>query len=91
MVTSNDYNVVMKGVRIAELKARLSEHLRSVKKGRTLIVLERDTPVARIVPYEAEALDVRHSTRRPGDLPLPPPPAAPTDSVAVLLADRQRR
>ncbi len=35
--------------RIAELKSRLSEHLRSVRTGRTLTILDRDTPIARIV------------------------------------------
>ena len=81
----------MKGVGIAELKARLSEHLRSVRKGRTLTVLDRDTPVARIVPYAAEPVEVRRATRRLRDLVPPPPPAAPTDSLAVLLDDRRRR
>ena len=37
----------MKSVGIAELKARLSEHLKSVRRGRTLTVLDRETPVAR--------------------------------------------
>jgi antitoxin (DNA-binding transcriptional repressor) of toxin-antitoxin stability system len=83
--------MVMYNVRIAELKARLSEHLRSVKKGRSLTVLERDTPVARIVPFAAESIEVRHATRRPRDLKLPAPPASPTDSVADLLDDRRRR
>ena len=63
-MTYRDYNVVMKTVRIAELKARLSEHLKWVRKGRTLTVLDRDTPVARIVPYAAELLEVRRATRR---------------------------
>lgn len=81
----------MATVRIAELKARLSEHLRAVRKGRTLTVLDRDTPVARIVPYAAEPIEVRRATRRLRDLKLPPPPASRTDSVAVLLADRARR
>ena len=81
----------MKTVGIAALKARLSGHLRSVRKGRTLIVLDRDTPVARIVPYAAEPLDVRQATRRLRDIPLPPPPAVPTDSLAILLDDRRRR
>ena len=49
--------MVMK-VGIAALKARLSEHLRAVRKGRTITVLDRDTPVARIVPLTA-----RDSTR----------------------------
>ena len=44
----------MDTVRIAELKARLSEYLRAVRRGRTLTVLDRDRPVARIVPYDTE-------------------------------------
>ena len=81
----------MKSVGIAELKARLSEHLKSVRKGRTLTVLDRDTPVARIVPYAADPVEVRRATRRFRDLKLPPPPATPTDSLTVLLDDRRRR
>ena len=81
----------MPTVRIAELKSRLSEHLKSVRKGRTLTVLDRDTPVARIVPYAAETFEVRRATRRLRDLRLPPPPAAQTDSLAILLDDRSRR
>lgn len=81
----------MTTVRIAELKSRLSEHLRSVRKGRTLIVLDRDTPVARIVPYAAETMEVRRATRQLRDLRLPPRPAAHTDSLAILLDDRRRR
>jgi antitoxin (DNA-binding transcriptional repressor) of toxin-antitoxin stability system len=83
--------MVMKTVRIAELKSRLSEHLRSVRKGRTLTVLDRDTPIARIVPYAAAPLEIRRATRRFRDLKAPPAPAAPTDSLAVLLEDRRRR
>jgi antitoxin (DNA-binding transcriptional repressor) of toxin-antitoxin stability system len=83
--------MVMATVRIAELKSRLSEHLRSVRKGRTLTVLDRDTPVARIIPYAAEPIEVRRATRRPRDLKLPPSPTSPTDSLAVLLDDRRRR
>jgi len=81
----------MKGVGIADLKARLSEHLRAVRNGRSLTVLDRDTPVARIVPYTAETLEVRKASRRPVDLVLPPPPSTPTDSLALLLEDRRRR
>lgn len=90
-MTTCDYNMVMTTVRIAELKSRLSEHLRTVRKGRTLTVLDRDTPIARIVPYTAEPLEVRKATRRLRDLKLPPPPASATDSVAILLDDRRRR
>jgi antitoxin (DNA-binding transcriptional repressor) of toxin-antitoxin stability system len=81
----------MSDVRIADLKARLSEHLRSVRNGGTLTVLDRDTPIARIIPYTAHALDVRKAKRRLRDLKLPPKPSKRTDSVAVLVEDRRRR
>jgi prevent-host-death family protein len=81
----------MTDVRIADLKARLSEHLRSVRNGGTLTVLDRDTPVARIVPYAAQPLEIRKAKRHVRDLKLPPKPAKRTDSVAVLLDDRRRR
>jgi prevent-host-death family protein len=81
----------MSDVRIADLKARLSEHLRSVRNGGTLTVLDRDTPVARIVPFAAQPLEIRKAQRRVRDLKLPPKPAKRTDSVAVLLEDRRRR
>lgn len=81
----------MSDVRIADLKARLSAHLRSVRNGSTLTVLDRDTPVARIVPFTAQTLEIRKATRRVRDLKLPPRLAGRTDSVAVLLEDRRRR
>jgi len=83
----------MKEVRIAELKARLSEHLRYVRRGHVLTVLDRDTPVARLVPVEAPT---GLAIRRPlgarasvADVPLPPPLRLAVDPVAVLLEDRR--
>ena len=81
----------MSEVRIADLKARLSEHLRVVRNGGTLTVLDRDTPVARIVPYVAQPLEIRKAKRPVRGLKLPPKPARRTDSLAVLLEDRRRR
>jgi antitoxin (DNA-binding transcriptional repressor) of toxin-antitoxin stability system len=92
-MTTPDHHVTMSGrVGIADLKARLSRHLRMVREGRTLTVFDRDTPVARIVPYDMEApIEVRRATRRPSELSLPSPPAGPTDSLSVLLQDRATR
>jgi prevent-host-death family protein len=81
----------MSDVRIADLKARLSEHLRSVRNGGTVTVLDRDTPVARIVPIAAPTLDIRKAKRRLRDLKLPPKRSKRTDSTALLLEDRRRR
>jgi antitoxin (DNA-binding transcriptional repressor) of toxin-antitoxin stability system len=52
----------MKTVRIPELKSRLSEHLRSVRKGRTLTILDRDTP------YVDTSALLRLVLREPGAL-----------------------
>jgi prevent-host-death family protein len=81
----------MSDVRIAELKARLSEHLRSVRNGGTLTVLDRDTPIARIVPYAAQPLEIRKARRRLRDLKFPRKPARRTDSLALVVEDRRRR
>ena len=81
----------MSDVGIAELKAHLSEHLRSVRNGGTLTVLDRDTPIARIVPYATQPLELRKARRRLRDLELPPKPAKRTNSVALLVEDRRRR
>lgn len=81
----------MSDVRIAELKARLSEHLRSVRNGGTLTVLDRDTPIARIIPFASQPLEIRKARRRLRDLKLPRRPARRTDSLALLVDDRRRR
>ena len=91
-MTSRDHDEVMSRVGIADLKAHLSEHLRRVRAGRTITVVDRETPVAQIVPYDAERpLEVRRATRKPGELRLPRRPAKATDSLAVLLQDRASR
>jgi prevent-host-death family protein len=82
-----------KAVRIAELKARLSEYLREVRRGRTLTILDRETPVARLVPYDAAPpLIVRRpnpGTPPLGEVPMPPPLDLPVDAVALLLEERR--
>jgi prevent-host-death family protein len=84
--------MVMSQVRIADLKAHLSEHLRKVRRGRTLTILDRDTPIARLVPYSAPTeLEMRPATRKPSEMKVLPPVASGTDGLAQLLEDRARR
>src|SRR5437764_2624776 len=40
----------MRTARISELKAKLSAHIEYVKRGEEILILDRDTPVARLVP-----------------------------------------
>jgi prevent-host-death family protein len=83
----------MKQVRIADLKARLSEHLRAVRRGETIAVLDRDTPVAQIVPIHSRAaLRVRKPAADappPNRVRLPKPARLTVDIVEILLEERQ--
>jgi prevent-host-death family protein len=45
----------MSEVKVAELKARLSAYLAAVRSGQTVVVYDRNTPIARLVPIEREA------------------------------------
>ena len=88
-----DYHMTMKPVGVAELKARLSEYLRAVRKGHDFTIMDRDQPIARVVPYAASGpLVVREAMtvyRTLGDIPLPPPAHLRVDAVALLLEDRR--
>lgn len=93
-MTISGHNKVMRVVRIAELKARLSEYLRAVRRGETIAVLDRETRVAEIIPVRmANTLRVRKpapGAPAPNRVPLPKKPSASTiDVVQVLLETRQ--
>jgi len=45
--------MVMARAQVSELKARLSEFLAGVRAGGDVVVYDRVTPIARIVPYDA--------------------------------------
>lgn len=83
----------MKEVRIAELKARLSEYIRAVRNGETISVLDRETQVAQIVPVrQGVGLRVRKpaaGTPRPNRVKLPKPLKLDVDIVDLLLKERQ--
>lgn len=84
----------MKQARIAELKSRLSEYLRAVRGGETITVLDRETPVAQIIPVRDQAVSLRIRKPAPGApppnrVPLPKPLKIKTDVVELLLEERQ--
>lgn len=85
--------MVMKQVRIAELKSRLSEFLRTVQRGESLTVLDRSTAIAQIVPIrEQRELRIRKPAAgalAPGKVPLPKPANLKLDVLALLLEERQ--
>jgi prevent-host-death family protein len=83
----------MKRVGVAEFKAHLSEHLRSVRRGHEITILDRDQPVARVSPYlTSGVLRVREPSgeyKKLADVPLPAPLRLKVDPVALLLEDRR--
>jgi antitoxin (DNA-binding transcriptional repressor) of toxin-antitoxin stability system len=55
VVTGDYYEAVVKAVGVKQLKARLSEYLRLVKSGETILVTERDEVVAELRPSRRQA------------------------------------
>ena len=91
-MTRSGYLVrLVRKVSIAALKARLSEYVRNVRKGRSFLVVSRDVPVARLVPVEEGArLRVRpRSGPKVQDVALPPPLAGVPDALLLLREERQ--
>jgi prevent-host-death family protein len=83
----------MKQVGIAELKTNLSECLRAVRRGQTIAILDRETPIAKIVPISERAtLLVRKpapGAPAPNCVPLPEPLKIKIEVLDLLLEERQ--
>jgi prevent-host-death family protein len=63
--------MVMKHAKVSELKARLSEYLAGVRAGGTVVVYDRVTPIARLVPIdegESDDLEIEEATAAPSEL-----------------------
>jgi prevent-host-death family protein len=92
-MTTSGHNAMMKQVRIAELKARLSQYLRAVRRGETIAVLDRETPVAQIVPMrDRTTIRVRKpapAAPSPNRVQLPKPLKVQIDILQLLLEERQ--
>ena len=92
-MTIYSHNVVMKQVRIAELKARLSQYLRAVRGGESIAVLDRETPVAQLIPVrKGSGLRVRKpapGTPPPNRIPVPKRAKLNVDVAQLLLEERQ--
>ncbi|MBI2981130.1 MAG: type II toxin-antitoxin system Phd/YefM family antitoxin [Deltaproteobacteria bacterium] len=84
----------MRKVKIAEFKSHLSEHLREVRKGRPLVILDREEPIAEVIPIrrEPERLKIRPAKikGRWEELKFTPIDIG-VDIVKLLREDRDRR
>ena len=93
----------MKVVRIAEAKKELAHHLAYVKRGGTIRIVDRDQPVADLVPIKTEnddntflaRLEKRGLVRRGKGGPIPadllrPGPAGSRAAVLDALVEERR-
>jgi prevent-host-death family protein len=96
-MTRNESHVTMGyTVGIAELKSRLSEYLRRVRRGARITVLDRGTPIARLEPVAPgpASLTVRRpapDAPKPRDVRFPPPLKLRTDVLRLLGDERGAR
>ena len=85
----------MKQVKVSELKAKLSAYLAAARAGETVVVCDRSTPIARIVPLEKEVNDLiidEPTLPRSALMHLPVPRLRrKIDVVALLRQDRDQR
>jgi prevent-host-death family protein len=94
-MTRIGHDIVMKSAKVSELKAHLSAYLAEVRHGETVIVCDRNTPVARLVPYEddRDGFRIEKPSRPPGELrkvrgvEL----TRPTDVLGLLRESRDQR
>jgi prevent-host-death family protein len=95
--------MAMKSAKISELKNRLSYYLRYVRRGQSVLVYDRDRPIARIDPVRetvaSEGADWTSELERTGALRPPGAPLPPgwlgrrqrvaSDVVSALIAERE--
>jgi prevent-host-death family protein len=97
----------MKEAKISEVKNQLSRYLALVRKGEVIRILDRNVPVAQIVPIdrptgaptgpeiladlERKGLIRRGTGRIPRALLTKSPPGRPAGVLAALLEERRRR
>jgi prevent-host-death family protein len=84
-------------VGIAELKAHLSEYIRAAQKGKEVIIKDRETPVAKLMPLEPahKFLRVIPATRSMAEVERlldenPDVPVLPPDPIEKIFADTRK-
>ena len=89
--------------KISQLKNQLSAYLRKVAAGESVLILDRDRPVARLEPVDSTVTVDAHLARliasgavRPPRRPFPlelilsPPPKAERSVLDALLEERRK-
>jgi prevent-host-death family protein len=83
---------LVKTITISYFKAHISEELRKVRRGARIIISDRDTPIAEVVPFKAvpELLSIRQPRVTPFLAPRPDF-KIDHDPMDYLTEDREKR
>ena len=84
------YYSLMETITISSFKATISEQLRKVRRGQSILIADRETPVALVSPVAAEPRIMVREPRVPY-APSPPLPSIEHDPLEFLLAERAAR
>lgn len=92
-MTRTSQNGLMPDVNVTNLKARLSHYLRLVRGGESIVVFDRDKPVAEIIPYRRKRLTITPPSDTSGpwyEVPTGPPlpPEVFEEAMKLLREDR---
>jgi len=86
------YSGLMMTTSISELKAHLSEKLRTVRGGTPILILDREHPVAELRPIEGpQNKPARYVARIPFRIPERPSLCIESDALSLLAAERGDR
>ena len=58
VMTISGHNKAMTKTNVSELKAKLSAYLAEVRAGGTVVVYDRVTPIARMIPFQEDRDDL---------------------------------
>ena len=83
----------MTTVKVAQFKSHLSSYLKRVRHGEQVIVTDRETPIARVIPFtpmqeKLQTVAAKKSPKIIRKIDIPPAPKG-TDSLKALNEDRK--
>ncbi|MBI2605818.1 MAG: type II toxin-antitoxin system prevent-host-death family antitoxin [Deltaproteobacteria bacterium] len=87
----------MKSVKIAQFKAELGKYLRFVRRGEEVVVMDRSTPIARVLPLETKGeggLEIEEpleASKSVFEISLDPVRGVKTNSLKFLMEERGNR
>jgi prevent-host-death family protein len=90
--TTTGHLMVMISVAISDLKARLSAHIRAVREGEVVTIMDRRRPVAKLVSVDTDSnvLRVRKASASLTSVEPPPDAGLPRDALDRALAEERQ-